>query len=192
MHGLALVDFHNFVEPRENPTRIRLAADLIMDTVVATFADWQRGTRTIDVRLYGGWIDEHGSASPNAAVLLSLFPELRGRRNGMVLLPSLATRLVAMPQTLLRGTVRLHTQPPREKMVDQMIGCDAIILAQDLQPLIAVYSDDDDLVPPLILAHQSNPGRTYWVRKNSSHARPNDDELERLGLSITFRDKLNG
>ena len=94
--------------------------------------------------------------------------------------------MMVEPGLRLHGTVRLRGRRRREKMVDQMIGCDAMFLAggDGLIADVVVFSNDDDLVPPMLMANKSTPGLTRWVRKQSSHARPNDQRLRGLGLSI--------
>ena len=183
--GLALVDFHNFMPDRGGASRVQDAAAHTVEAVADTFAD-SRNTTTLDIRLYGGWLDEDGHPSPNAQTLLATLPYLRGRRRGMVVRPELAMAMMVEPSLRLHGTVRLRSGRRREKMVDQMIGCDAMFLAKGdgRHADVAVFSGDDDLVPPLLMAHSFKPGMTRWVRKPSSYARPNDKRLRRLGLLI--------
>lgn len=183
--GLALVDFHNFVASESGGSRIQAAAEDAVEAVVDTFAD-SRTIAALDIRLYGGWLDEDGRPSPNAQTLLATLPHLRGRRRGMVVRPELAMALMIEPALRLHGTVRLRGSRRREKMVDQMIGCDAMFLAgsEGLIADVAVFSSDDDLVPPLLMVNKTMPGLTRWVRKQSNHARPNDQGLRNLGLRI--------
>ena len=183
--GLALVDFHNFMTDRGGESRVQAAAEDAVETVTETFANSGRVV-ALDIRLYGGWLDEGGHPSPNARALLETLPHLRGRRRGMVVRPELAMAMMVEPAMRLHGTVRLRGARRREKMVDQMIGCDAVFLAGagGGHADIAVFSGDDDLVPPLLLAHKIKPGWVQWVRKGSSQARPNDQQLRNLGLLI--------
>ena len=186
--GLALVDFHNFMQREDSASAVVSAAEDAVESVAAAFAD-SGNVAEVDIRLYGGWLDEAGHTSPNAATLLSALPQLRGRRKGMVVRPELATAMMVDPALRLHGTVRLRTRRRREKMVDQMIGCDAMFLAGSIgdRTEVVVFSSDDDLIPPMLMAHKTNPGRTRWVRRRSTLPRPNDQQLKRLGLHITER-----
>ena len=183
MQGLALVDFHNYMSPKTSRTGLQSTAEELVKTVVATFSDWQPQIREIDLRLYGGWIDEAGDTSPDASVLLPFIPYLNGRYNGIVVRLSLATTMLVQPEFTLSGTVRLQVRRHRQKMVDQMIGCDAIFMTGD-SVLVAVFSDDDDMIPPLVMAHSIKPGSTLWVRRTTTK-RPNDKLLKTLQLSVT-------
>ena len=183
MQGLALVDFHNYVSPQASRTDLQSTAEELVKIVVATFSDWQPRIREIDLRLYGGWIDEAGDTSPDARDLLPFIPYLNGRCNGIVVRLSLAKTMLVQPNLTLYGTVRLLVRPHRQKMVDQMIGCDAIFMTGESVP-VAVFSDDDDMVPPLVMAHSTNPGTALLVRRTTTN-RPNDNQLKTLQLSIT-------
>ncbi len=183
--GLALVDFHNFVADRSSGSSIQAAAQDAVDAAVQAFA--HSGTvAALDIRFYGGWLDEDGHPSPNAQTLLATLPDLRGRRRGMVVRPELAMAMMAEPTLRLHGTVRLRGGRRREKMVDQMIGCDMVFLAGSEGSFvdIAVFSSDDDLIPPLLMTNKIKPNLARWVRKHSIHTRPNDQRLRHLGLTI--------
>lgn len=182
-HGIALVDYHNvhgfLARPEGSP---RLTVEPMLD-LVATAFDRIAGGWLVDVRLYGGWVDEVGNATENANVLVGLLPYLRGRRRGLIVRPSLAVALLGYPQARLRGTLRTRSRRRREKMVDQMLGSDLMHLARTDDVHAVVFSDDDDLVPPLINACLARPSSTRLVR-SSRRARPNDAQLSKLGLII--------
>ena len=187
MEGLALVDFHNLYRGRRDQVGIESAAEEIVDQVTTTFLGLAQEVQGIDIRLYGGWLDEDGLTSPDTEVLLPMLPYLRGRRRGIVVRPSLATTMLAYPGFQLRGTVRLRTRPYRQKMVDQMIGCDAIFVAGDASEIVtAVFTDDDDIIPSLMSAHSIRPGAARWIRAASEVNRPNDQQLRSLGLNIAI------
>jgi len=183
--GLALVDFHNFVADRTDRSGIQAAAEDAVDAAVQAFVHWG-SVAALDIRFYGGWLDEDGHPSPNAQTLLATLPDLRGRRRGVVVRPELAMATMVEPTLRLHGTVRLRGGRRREKMVDQMIGCDMVFLAGSGGSFadIAVFSSDDDLIPPLLMANKIKPNLARWVRKQSTHTRPNDQRLRHLGLII--------
>lgn len=92
MHGLALVDWYNFRRPDQSTkTDFELITDTIVDRVSHAFATLFPDTHELDVRLYGGWTDELGWPSRHASWLYELLPYLRGRRNGLIVRPMLAT-----------------------------------------------------------------------------------------------------
>lgn len=182
-HGIALVDYHNVHGLLARPgTSPRLTLEPTLD-LVATAFDRIAGGWIVDARLYGGWLDEIGNATESANVLLSLLPYLRGRRKGSVVRPSLATALLGYPPSRLHGTLRTRARSRREKMVDQMLGSDLVHLARADNVHAVVFSDDDDLVPPLITACIARSSSTRLVR-SSRRARPNDALLASLGLEI--------
>ena len=66
-----------------------------------------------------------------------------------------------------------------------MIGCDAMYLAvnplDDL--LVAVFTGDDDLLPPLLMANAFGDSDVRWMR-GEGQVRPNDARLTNLGVTI--------
>jgi hypothetical protein len=71
-----------------------------------------------------------------------------------------------------------------QKMVDTLLACDLIYLAQE-RPAewVVVASDDWDLLPPLVAASGSSR-RVSLVRRNTERAQPYDAKLESLGVAI--------
>ena len=184
MQGFALVDFRNLQEDLARGATPMIALEEVLDAVVGGFRRW-RSVREIDVRLYGGWLDERGNPSQNANAFMPLLPFLRGRRQGTIVRPSLALGLLKFPYLRLRGTVRITRRGRRQKMVDQMIGCDALYLA--LRPhddlLVAVFTGDDDLLPPLLIANACGEGEVRWMR-GQGRDRPNDARLSSFGVVV--------
>jgi hypothetical protein len=105
----------------------------------------------LDVRLYGGWIDEHGRYTQRAGWLLRGLPSLARRRHGVRLFSHLATCLCCSPRATLLGTFRPIGRSRGQKMVDTMLAIDATHYATSGFPFM-VISDDDDLVPALLNA----------------------------------------
>ena len=185
MQGLALVDYDNLCGYRiksKADYEIR-TADLI-DVVARAFQTMFPGLSELDIRFYGGWIDELGMLSPSAFGLYQVLPALRGRRYGLIVRPSLATAMLQFPEITLRGTVRLRSKPKRQKMVDNMLGCDAMFLAADARVGIGIVTDDDDLVPAALSANKANPRTTVWIRRRPANAGLNDHHLANQGLRI--------
>ena len=184
MQGLALVDYDNLC-PRtrfEHEVEIRTAEllDLIARASQAAFP----GLRELDVRLYGGWIDEQGVHSPSALLLLPLLPALRGRRQGLLLRPTLAITMLQFSDIELRGTVRLQAKPRRQKMVDAMLGHDAVFAAMLGQSRVGIVSDDDDLLPAALSAHAADPAGAAWMRRRAAGEGLNDRALSDCGVRI--------
>lgn len=184
-HGLALVDYDNMCEyERESRADIELGTERLVDTLVHSFQAAFTDLTELDVRFYGGWIDEYGLPSPMALSLSGILPGLRGRRHGLIVRPSLATAMVCFPDTILRGTARLSTKPKRQKMVDGMLGCDAMFVAATDPTPIGIVTDDDDLVPATLSAHAMSMKPMVWIRSRPVGQGLNDRGLSSRGLRI--------
>ena len=75
--------------------------------------------------------------------------------------PTLAVAMCQFPDLVLRGTVRLRSKRKRQKMVDGMLGSDAVFSVADGVTPVGVITGDDDLIPLFCL-------RTWLVRGTSS------------------------
>lgn len=185
MHGVALVDYDNL-----RRRYVSSSADAAVQTqrIIETLADSFRfvfpAIEELDVRLYGGWVDERGSLSPDALRLLPVLPRLRGRSHGMIVRPSLALTMMQFPDLVLRGAVRLLSDPARQKMVDGMLGCDAVFAVREGRVSVGVVTDDADLIPAMLSAHAVNDRLTVWVRRQQFGAGLNDAVLSDRGLRI--------
>lgn len=183
--GLALVDYDNMCRyTNDSKVDIELHTVDLIDTLAQAFRDIFPDLKELDVRLYGGWIDEFGIVSPVAYWLLQILPVLRGRRHRLIVRPSLATAMVQFPNMILQGTVRLHGRRKRQKMVDSMLGCDAMFIAATDLVRIGLVTDDDDLVPAALSAHTANPALMVWMRPRSIGRGLNDQKLSAQGLRI--------
>lgn len=182
MQGLALIDFDNFREiDAKSRADIEFAAEELIDLTSRAFAKVFPASRELDIRLYGGWTDPRGLPSRDAEWLTEILPGLRGRRHGLIVRPSLATTMLQFPQFLLLGTVRGRGRRLRQKMIDGMIGCDAMYMSDHGQTCVGVVSDDDDLLPSVISAHAMNPGVLVWMRVRRAGAAINDSYLANHG-----------
>lgn len=189
MYGLALVDWYNFRRrDQSTKTDFELITQTIMDRVSHAFATLFPDTRELDVRLYGGWTDELGWPSRHASWLHELLPYLRGRRNGLIVRPMLATSMIQFPSFLPRGTVRRRSrnrkQDFEQKMVDGMLGCDALYVAMRSQTLIGIVTDDDDLLPNAMSSHRYSPTAVVWMRDRPVGSAINDGALINAGMRI--------
>ena len=186
MPGLALVDYANLSPPpRSGKGRTEPGVGDVVEAVVVGFLHAFREVRDLDIRLYGGWIDEVGDRSRAALRLDAELPLLRGTIRGVKVRPVIATTMLQVPDFVLRGTVRLRTKPARQKMVDGMLGCDAMFAASSGRERVGVVTDDDDLVPALLAARvgASAPG-PVWMRRRATKSAPNDDLLSERGVRI--------
>ncbi len=183
--GLALVDYDNVCGYKsKSKTDAELHTTDLVGALVRAFRALFPDLKELDIRLYGGWIDELGLPSPTALWLLPTLPALRGRRHGLIVRPSLATTMVQFPDLILRGTVRLHTRRIRQKMVDGMLGCDAVFAAGAGLVRVGLVTDDDDLVPAALSAHEVNTDLIVWMRTRSIGRGLNDRSLSDRGLRI--------
>ena len=184
MQGLALVDYDNLCPDNRSEPEVELRTAELLDSLARASQAAFPGLRELDVRLYGGWLDELGIPSLSARWLLPLLPVLRGRRRGMIVRPTLATTMLQFPGVELRGTVRLQARRRRQKMVDAMLGCDAVFAAALGQSRVGIVSDDDDLLPAALSAHAAGPAGTAWMRRRAAGAGINDRALSERGVRI--------
>ena len=189
--GLALVDYDNLRGfRRKSQADFELHTTHLVDTLIRAFRSAFPDIRELDVRFYGGWMDEFGGPSRDHIWLLETLPSLRGRRHGLIVRPALATAMLQFPELILRGTVRHQAPRPgrpqgvRQKMVDGMLGCDAVFAAAAGLARIGVVTDDDDLVPATLSANAANSPLTIWMRPRRVGAGLNDRSLIERGLSI--------
>ena len=184
-HGVALVDYDNMCEyKRESRADIELGTERLVDRLVRSFRGAFPGLRELDVRFYGGWVDECGLPSPMALSLSWILPGLRGRRHGLIVRPTLAMAMVRFPDAILRGTARLSAKPRRQKMVDGMLGCDAMFVAATDPAPIGIVTDDDDLIPAALSAHAAGMKPMVWMRSRPVGQGLNDRSLSGRGLRI--------
>lgn len=161
-----------------------LQAQQLIRTLVGAFQSLFSDVQELDVRLYGGWTDERGTPSRAAVGLLPILPELRGRRRGVIVRPSLAFSMMEFPDLVLRGTVRERSRRKRQKMVDGMLGCDAVFASSKGQSTVGVVTDDDDLLPALLASHAASATPAILLRRRPMGAGMNDVALTDRGIRI--------
>ena len=185
VQGLALIDFDNFRNRySKSKSDLEFDAQMLVDDVARTFTTVFPTARELDVRLYGGWTDSTGFPSRDASWLHQLLSDLRGRRHGLIVRPALATTMIQFPELLLRGTVRGQGQNQRQKMIDGMIGCDALYMAAHGLTYVCIVTDDDDLLPATLSAHDKNADMLAWMRLRGVGSAVNDQGLLNEGLRI--------
>lgn len=185
--GLALVDYDNvcrYKNKEPSGAEVELHTAELLDRLARAFCRVFPYLKELDVRLYGGWIDERGVSSSLARSLLEVLPLLRGRRYGLIVRPSLATTLVQFPDWTLRGTVRFRFGSRRQKMVDGMLGCDAMFVAAADPGPVGLVTDDEDLLPAALSAHAASTQPMVWMRPRSMGKGLNDWGLSERGLRI--------
>ena len=186
MQGLALVDYDNLCPDNRSEYEVEIRTAELLDLLARAAQAVFPGLRELDVRLYGGWLDEHGVHSASARWLLPLLPALRGRRQGLIVRPTLAMTMLQYPDVELRGTVRREAERKRrrQKMVDGMLGCDAISAATSGRSPVGIVSDDDDLLPAALSAHAADPARAALMRRRASGKALNDRAVTECGVRI--------
>lgn len=191
MQGLALVDYDN-VCGHLNKTRadVELRTEDLVDTIAHQFSHEFPELRELDIRLYGGWIEERGLPSPAADWLFHILPVLRGRRRGIIVRPTLAVAMCQFPDLVLRGTVRLQSKRKRQKMVDGMLGSDAVFSVADGATRVGVVTGDDDLIPALLSANAAGAGQIIWMRTRAVGEGLNDKDLIQRGLRVHHCEEL--
>lgn len=141
----------------------------------------------IRARFYGGWLHEDGRWTERADWMRSELRALRGRRDGIRVLPELAVALISIPARGLRGTARIRTDRSaysfEQKMVDTLLSTDLVLLNPAVDEDILVISDDEDLVPA-VMAAQSLYGRVALLRRRVVGWGCNDHHLVDLGVAM--------
>ena len=184
MQGLALVDYDNLCPDAKSEPEVEIHTADLLDLLARASQAVFPGLRELDVRLYGGWVDEHGVHSASARWLLPLLPALRGRRQGLIVRPTLAMTMLQFPGVELRGTVRGQGRRRRQKMVDGMLGCDAVSAITLGQSPVGIVSDDDDLLPAALSAHAADRAGAVLMRRRAPGQGLNDRSVTEFGVRI--------
>jgi len=180
-HVTVLTDYDNLAMSFVGRGDTASAFPNVADTVITCILSYLPRLVSVDIRLYGGWLDEYGYFSHTAQRILPELRHFRGRRGATRFATSLALTLRGVPTCRLLGSVRSKGTRHRQKMVDGMMTLDIFHAAVDCSA-VAIVSDDDDLVPAALLTARSG-GEVYWLRSRN-RASCNDDLLTRT--SVTF------
>ena len=92
--------------------------------------------------------------------------------------------MIQFPELILKGMFRFIPPPPRQKMIDTIISCDAMFVSHDKNEIIAIVSDDDDLIPAFLSASGNHCDAVVLIRKRPVGKGINDMKLIRKGLTI--------
>lgn len=185
--GLALVDYDNMRLDSPQRDDHELFVRQLVDRLPCAFRVAFPDVRELDIRLYGGWVDELGHFGPYALRLLPILPRLRGRRDGVIVRPSLATTLARFPDFVLQGTVRRRKCDPKrmqQKMVDGMMGFDAVFALGDNATRVGVITDDDDVIPATLAANAIDRSMFAWLRRRAPSSGLNDRGLHSRGMRV--------
>lgn len=173
---VALVDYDNMRQVKPERTQLEVEANLA--TLIGQIREKARehvaSVGEIEIRLYGGWVNERGQYTRNAQWLFASLRRHWGRRDGVILKPRLITRLAARPTDPLVGTFRAFASPPGQKMVDSMLTVDAIHFSARPSGGLMIFSDDDDFVPAAIVAGMSRSQGIHWIRVRATGQGLND------------------
>jgi hypothetical protein len=90
------------------------------------------------------------------------------------------------PADVLIGTYRRVPPPPRQKMVDTTMVVDIVHLLRNPDTNVVLLSDDDDLIPGVLLAHQDITDKRplYWMRRPREYPGYNDELLRHLRVRL--------
>lgn len=121
LESAVLVDFDNFFSGEVDQAQVAQAID---DMIRRTLASWP-ATRRIDIRMYGGWLDEglltkRASELETALALATAFPISHPTQSGILRgSVRLATRLAALPDFEWGHTLRTRTGLPRVGLAEE-------------------------------------------------------------------------
>jgi len=189
---IALIDYDNArIEPitaERNAGAVQVGCLSIIEALTAALVASGASYGEIRARFYGGWLHEDGRWTERAEWMREELRNMRGLRHGIRLLPELAVALMSQPRRDIRGTARIRTDRSgyshQQKMVDTMLCVDLVLMSLAPDEDIVVVSDDDDVIPAMIVA-QATLGRIRLFRHRELGKSCNDHHLRELGLPIT-------
>lgn len=184
--AIALVDYDNVkLQQDKNPGDVSMNLADLVPVVVSEARKALDQPRELLLRVYGGWIDEHGLQTTRAQWLLVGLSCFRGRTGPTIVKPMLVTALACRSTDTVVGTVRQTSSGLRQKMVDNMIALDALYFARDHRLPVLLFSDDDDLVPTAIVAGTIvDSVRFHWLRRRNVGSGINDALIRRAGITF--------
>jgi uncharacterized LabA/DUF88 family protein len=185
---VALIDYHNVRVRGSEESAYDCITNLaeIVRQVCALVRLHFPEAREVSLRLYGGWVDETGTQTHCATWIEQALSDIRGLVDGIRILPELVVSSACLPHVKLRGTIRLETGRRRQKMVDELMTLDALVLCQYGHRSVLICSGDDDLVPAALGARVLGSAKTCLARLGSSKPRPNDEILAGHGVTLAF------
>lgn len=166
---VCLVDFFNVVPRIREPGDVDDALNTIFSALRASIGRAPSEIVELEIRLYGGWVTSAQSHSQVATWLLQAIARARGLHAGFRILPVCALTLAELPHISLVGTIRDRGQ----KMVDTMLCLD-ILHFSDSGSRLVVMSDDDDMVPAVLVAASRGPRELRLLRRRPLGVGQND------------------
>ncbi len=161
---IALVDVSSICPSGDERSHID-ALDLIallVRTGCGVEAPAPHAVHEVECRLYGGFRDIAGRPTERGTWLTRHIGQLRGLKDGIRIVPTMAESIASAPGALLSGTFANGVQ----KMVDTMMSEDAGEFARSgLHNSLLLLSDDDDFVPTVLAISRTTPSTVRWIRQ---------------------------
>jgi hypothetical protein len=189
-----MVDFQNVIpagrSPR-SPLEVQWLLEGVSTAAVHHIKALYPNHTESRLHLYGGWTGHDSRATRQAQWLTAEVSRGRTRRQGVRVIPRLATALQCLPTAILVGTLRPRVGGGmQQKMVDCMLALDASFLANSTEDPIVVWTDDDDLVPAAVSVAAAR-GICHLWRSRDRGAGLNDRLLERWGVVVSKVEALS-
>lgn len=179
-----LVDFSNVQPSLKTQLDVQLALEECVHALIKAVKLFSPTPTELRLRLYGGWLLPDDTDSHVAQWLLAEMAAIRGRREGVRILPSYATAMAEFPNVRLVGTLRKIGGKYAQKMVDSMLGLDLIYLVSTSDPAI-LLSDDDDLMPAVLKAASLEPSGLVLIRRRAAGSGMNDHCLTHSNYKVS-------
>lgn len=174
---IALVDYDNIksIRPDKVDADVRYNLEDITECI-SGHTRRQSGETELVLRLYGGWTHRDGRYTPLAEMLARAVNDIRGLRNGIRVLPEIATSLAAARGHTLRGLLRRNSGVAEQKMVDSVLCCDTVHFST--RAPVVVVSDDDDVMVGGLAAASGATFPIHLLRRRAVGSGLNDSACE--------------
>ncbi len=182
--AVVLVDYDNLKPIDERATK-DVTDNLIQirEWIAVALPSVPIKVKEVSLRIYGGWTDEKGAMTLRANWALASLSKIRGLVNGVRYLPLLPTSIAAKV-IRLKGLYRLSRAVPEQKMVDTLMAVDALHYCEGEPIVLAIATDDDDLVPVLLAASEKPCKACCLFRFRKKGEAINDAALEAQGVHV--------
>jgi uncharacterized LabA/DUF88 family protein len=177
------VDFYNVRRGFRTRKDCADCLQAIIGSLIEVLKDRRPCIDELELRLYGGWRGSDQRPTRDAEWVLSAVEAARTRISGIRVLPRMVTALAVHPSHELVGTLRRPGdegmgEKARQKMVDTMMTADAVFMARSPVFELAIWSDDDDLLPAVLsVARYAADGDVLWIRERPRGRAMNDGQL---------------
>jgi len=182
--AIVLVDYDNIRPIAEQATND--AADnliRIREWIADALTQIPVKVNEVSLRIYGGWTDEQGTLTRKGNWVLASLSNVRGLLNGVRYLPYLPISIAAK-QLRLKGLYRTNRSLPEQKMVDTLMAVDALHFCEGEPVVLAIATDDDDLVPVLLAASMKHCKACCLLRFRRKGEALNDEALDDQGVRV--------